>query len=94
MPQQNVRTAVVEVMTRVLAVDGTTLAATGTLSELPTFNSFRVVEIVEKLESRLDVELDPADLTRDNLYRFDAICELFERTAARALVPGGAGDQP
>ncbi|GGP78678.1 hypothetical protein GCM10010185_60620 [Saccharothrix coeruleofusca] len=68
-----------------LAVDAATLAATGNLSDLPTFSSFRVVTIVERTEEELGVEVDAAELTPDNLHRLDALCALFVRTAAKGV---------
>ncbi|WFE41151.1 phosphopantetheine-binding protein [Micromonospora sp. WMMD998] len=76
-----VRDTVVDIAAEILGVDPTTLRATPALTDLPTFNSFRIVEIVERVEERLEVEVDPADLTPDNLTRLDTLTALFERTA-------------
>jgi acyl carrier protein len=76
----DVRGTVIETAASVLAVDGAALTSAGKLSDLPTFNSFRMVEIVERLESRFGLEIDPADLTPDNLLRVDALAALVERT--------------
>ncbi|WBB78733.1 acyl carrier protein [Micromonospora sp. WMMD882] len=84
MDSSAVRDTVVDIAADVLGVDPTTLHATPTLTDLPTFNSFRIVEIVERVEERLDVEVDPADLTPDNLTRLDTLTALFERTAQGA----------
>jgi hypothetical protein len=61
----------------VLAVDAPTLAAVVDLAELPTFNSFRVVALVEQLEDVLGVELDAAVLIPHNLHSLDRLCDLF-----------------
>ncbi|MFC0105795.1 phosphopantetheine-binding protein [Kibdelosporangium aridum] len=59
---------------------------TGTLTDLPTFNSFRLVEILERVETRLGVTVDPADLTPDNLTRIDSLCAMFERSLREGAV--------
>ncbi|QKG18509.1 acyl carrier protein [Actinomadura verrucosospora] len=75
---------VIDTAAEVLAVDRPSLVAADPLTELPTFSSFRVVDIVERLEERLGVEIDPADLRPENLHHLDALCELFARSAAGA----------
>ncbi|MDG4795552.1 phosphopantetheine-binding protein [Micromonospora sp. WMMD1082] len=87
MDRTAVRTAVTEVTAEVLGVDPAILHATPTLTDLPTFNSFRIVEVVERVEERLDVEVDPAELTPDNLTRMDNLTALFERTAMGSGTP-------
>ena len=82
MTAEDIRGLVLGAVAAVLAVDRTAVAATTTLAELPTFNSFRMVEIVERLEGQLDVEVDGTDLVPDNLNRVDALCALFARTAS------------
>jgi acyl carrier protein len=83
MAGNDVRGAVIDVVADTLAVDRATVSAAATLAALPTFNSFRAVEIVERLEERLGVELDAADLVPDNLNRIGSLCALFERAALR-----------
>jgi acyl carrier protein len=83
MTSHDVHGSVIRAAASALAVDRMTVAATETLVELPTFNSFRIVEIIERLEEQLNVELDPADLVPDNLNRVDALCALFEQAVRR-----------
>jgi acyl carrier protein len=45
-------------------------------TSLPRFSSFRLVEIIERLEGELGVELDPADLVPENLHRVDDLCRI------------------
>lgn len=75
----DIRGAVTDVAASVLAVDGETLTSAAKLSDLPTFNSFRMVEIVERLESRFGLEVEPAELTPDNLLTVDALTALVGR---------------
>jgi acyl carrier protein len=84
MTGENVRDIVIDTAAEVLAVDRPALAAAESLAELPTYDSFRLVEIVERLEERFGAELDPADLTPGNLRRVESLCALFERAGARA----------
>jgi acyl carrier protein len=88
MDMTDVRAIVTEVTAEVLGVDSAALYASPTLTALPTFNSFRIVEIVERVEEQLDVEVEPAELTPDNLTRLDTLTALFERTASRSGMPG------
>ncbi|MFG1837135.1 phosphopantetheine-binding protein [Micromonospora sp. NPDC049175] len=87
MDRSTVHTAVIEVTAEVLGVDPDILHATPTLTNLPTFNSFRIVEVVERVEERLEVEVDPIELTPDNLTRLDTLTALFERTALGSGTP-------
>ncbi|MFI1966488.1 acyl carrier protein [Streptomyces pathocidini] len=41
-----------------------------------TFSSFRLVEIIERLEAELDLELDPDALVPENLHRVDDLCRI------------------
>ncbi|WBB56004.1 phosphopantetheine-binding protein [Verrucosispora sp. WMMD573] len=87
MDRSTVRTTVTEVTAEVLGVDPDILHTTPTLTALPTFNSFRIVEVVERIEERLDVEVDPVELTPDNLTRMDTLTALFERAALGSGTP-------
>ncbi|WP_369268360.1 acyl carrier protein [Streptomyces harbinensis] len=53
-----------------------TVLRSGDLTELPGFDSFRVVEIVERLEEHLGTAFDPEDLLPENLHRLDDLCRL------------------
>jgi acyl carrier protein len=79
MTRLDVRDTVTDTAAAVLAVEPDTLIAADALTTVPTFNSFRIIEIVERLEESLEVEVDPADLVPDNLTRLSALAALFER---------------
>ncbi|MGK5543250.1 acyl carrier protein [Streptomyces sp. URMC 127] len=64
-------------------LDGQPLAA------VPGFTSFRVVEIVERLERELSLEFAADDLVPEHLHHIDGIC----RIVLRAL-PTGTAPQP
>lgn len=88
MIKDDVRGTVISVAADTLAVEPGAVRATTTLAELPAFNSFRIVEIVERLEGELQVRLDPSDLVPDNLMTIEALCGLFERVAGGDLAAG------
>lgn len=50
------------------------------LSDVPRFSSFRIVEIVERLEEELHFEFDAEDLVPENLHDIDAICAIVRRS--------------
>lgn len=50
------------------------------LSDLPQFSSFRIVEMVERLEEELHFEFDADDLVPENLHHIDAICAIVRRS--------------
>jgi acyl carrier protein len=50
------------------------------LSDVPQFSSFRIVEIVERLEDELHFEFDADDLVPENLHDIDAICAIVRRS--------------
>ncbi|WP_186156450.1 hypothetical protein [Burkholderia gladioli] len=60
----------------VLRVDAAALRAGEPFTIAPTFSSFRIVEIVERLEERLGVSFDPDDLVPENLHRLDDLCRI------------------
>jgi len=70
----------------VLRVDPGTLLGGCVLADVPGFSSFRVVEIVERLERGLALEFAPADLVPENLHHIDGICRIVQR----ALPPGAS----
>ncbi|MFG3308679.1 acyl carrier protein [Streptomyces wuyuanensis] len=73
----------------VLEVDPADLLDGRPLADVPGFTSFRVVEIVERLERELSLELAADDLVPENLHHVDGIC----RIVLRAL-PSEAAAQP
>ncbi|MEA5360940.1 acyl carrier protein [Amycolatopsis sp., V23-08] len=69
----------VAVRDSVTAVIGTVLGAeppsdARTLGEIPGFSSFRMMEIVERIESDLGVEFAPEDLVPEKLTHVDGLC--------------------
>ncbi|MFF4397098.1 phosphopantetheine-binding protein [Streptomyces sp. NPDC001480] len=88
METPDVRTVVTGISAEVLGVDQADLHSTSTLTQLPTFSSFRIVEIVERVEEELDTEVEASELTPDNLSRLDTLIALFERTLRASGVPG------
>ncbi|MET9254018.1 hypothetical protein [Streptomyces sp. NPDC003717] len=74
------RTVVAEEAAAVLRVTAAELLAGRPLTEVPGFGSFRMVDIVERVEERLRVEFDADDLVPENLHDLDGLC----RIAARA----------
>src|SRR4051794_25024131 len=51
------------------------------LRDLPSFNSFRLVDAIERVEARLGVELGPDDLGAASLRDVDSLCAAFARVA-------------
>ncbi|MZF84743.1 hypothetical protein [Streptomyces sp. SID5643] len=82
MDTPGIRTVVTRITAEVLDVAPADLRAVGALTDLPTFSSFRIVEIVERIEEELETEVDAGELTPDNLTRLDTLVALFERTVA------------
>ncbi|SEC38363.1 hypothetical protein SAMN05216489_00593 [Streptomyces sp. 3213] len=50
------------------------------LSDVPRFSSFRIVEIVERLEEELRFEFAADDLVPENLHDIDALCAIVRRS--------------
>lgn len=88
MTTPDVRSVVTEITAEVLGVGQADLRAVGALTDLPTFSSFRIVEIVERIEEELDTEVAAGELTPDNLTRLDTLVALFERAAVGSGMPG------
>ncbi|TDP90591.1 acyl carrier protein [Labedaea rhizosphaerae] len=72
------RRAVASVVGSVLGVPDARLLDGAEFTSLPRFSSFRLVEIIERLEGELGVELDPADLVPENLHRVDDLCRIAQ----------------
>lgn len=68
---------VLDAVAAVLRVDPATVLATSTLRELPNFSSYRLVEVIEQVETALDVELTDEDLTPRALADVHALCAVF-----------------
>jgi acyl carrier protein len=67
----------------VLATDPAAVTAADSLADLPGFSSFRLVDIIERVEQALGVELSPGDLVAESLHRLDRLTALFEAAAGR-----------
>lgn len=80
-----VRDLILDTVALVLAVPVDRVRALDRLAGVPGFNSFRMLDIVERVEAALGVELPPDLLTPANLGDVDRLTALF---AAR--VPGAA----
>lgn len=63
----------------VLKADPADLLDGRPLADMPGFTSFRVVEIVERLERELSLEFAADDLVPENLHRIDGICRIVLR---------------
>lgn len=50
------------------------------LRELPGFSSFRLVDVIERVEARLGREVEPDALTPESLRDLDSLCGLFARS--------------
>ncbi|MDY0816378.1 hypothetical protein [Kitasatospora purpeofusca] len=74
------RGAVAGVAAAVLGTAVGPLLAGQSLAEVPQFSSFRIVEIIERLEEELRFEFDAADLVPENLHDIDAICAIVRRS--------------
>jgi Phosphopantetheine attachment site len=85
-PDARVRGAVLEETCAVLGLEPGEVAGTP-LRELPGFDSFRLVSIVDRIERRLRVQLDGADLVPGNLHDIDALTAVF----GSALAASDAG---
>jgi acyl carrier protein len=76
---ESLRRAVASVVGSVLGVPDVRLLDSAELASLPRFSSFRLVEIIERLEGELGVELDPADLVPENLRSVADLCRIAGR---------------
>ncbi|MCX4688668.1 hypothetical protein OG401_30965 [Kitasatospora purpeofusca] len=74
------RAAVAAVAAAVLGTPAGPLLDGRSLGEVPQFSSFRIVEIIERLEDELRFEFDAADLVPENLHDIDAICAIVRRS--------------
>ncbi|GAB3677991.1 acyl carrier protein [Saccharopolyspora tripterygii] len=70
------RQAVASEVAAVLEVDAQHLLDGMPFSSSPRFSSFRLVEIVERLESELGADIDADDLIPENLHRLDDLCRV------------------
>jgi acyl carrier protein len=80
-----IRTVLADTVAAVLKLDRAEVDAVTTLRDLPTFNSFRLVDVIEQVEARLGLELDPDDLATSGIRDLDALTGLFVRAASRKV---------
>lgn len=73
-----VRTVVAAELAAVLAVP--VHSGQQPLRELPGFSSFRLVDVIERVEARLGREVEPEALTPESLRDLDSLCGLFVRS--------------
>jgi hypothetical protein len=79
-----VRAAVVDAVRAVLDLGPeTAVEPARAFRTLPNFNSFRLVDIIERLESGLGVDLDAEDLTLEALHDVDSLARIFAKAAGR-----------
>ncbi|MFK0250088.1 hypothetical protein ACIQUM_35765 [Amycolatopsis azurea] len=77
-----IRQVVLAALGESLAIDPATVATATTLRELPGFDSFRLVDTLERVERELRAEL-PEDLGADELGDVDGLVRLFTRATVR-----------
>ncbi|MFD8968198.1 acyl carrier protein [Streptomyces sp. NPDC059568] len=70
------RETVVGELSTVLGLDGPTVAAATALRDLPGFNSFRLVDVIDRVEARLGVQV-PGRISAKDLHDVDSLCGLF-----------------
>ncbi|GAA0602509.1 hypothetical protein GCM10010174_18360 [Kutzneria viridogrisea] len=70
-----VRSTVNEALCSVLRLDA--VPADGALRDLPGYNSFKLVDVINRVEDRLGVQVDPRALTAQNLRDPASLCRLF-----------------
>ncbi|MDH6113893.1 acyl carrier protein [Kitasatospora sp. MAP12-15] len=87
---EELRRTVAAVAAAVLGATPEQLLAGQPLSELATFSSFRIVEIVERLEHELGIEFDADDLVPENLHQVDALCAVVQRSPSTGARPAPA----
>lgn len=80
--REAVRNAVLAAIREVLRIDDNAIRSAATLRQLPGYNSFRLVDIVEHVEIRLDVAFDDRYLTAQALVDVDSLCTAFAQLAA------------
>lgn len=72
--------AVLDALRHTLGLDEPTIRGAGTLRDLPGLDSFRLVDVIDRIERQLGVRL-PADFTGEHLRDVDGLCRLFAHAA-------------
>lgn len=75
----SVRTAVVA---ELAALELNVHSGRTVLRDVPGFSSFRLVDVIERVEARLGVEVAAEALTPESLRSLDSLCGLFTRSAS------------
>jgi acyl carrier protein len=76
-PAASVREAVVDALSRALSLPKAEVAGAEALRDLPNFNSFRLVEVIDEVERRLGLEVPPDELGASHLRDVAGLCRLF-----------------
>jgi acyl carrier protein len=76
-----VERAVLDALRATLPLDDRAIREAGTLRALDGFNSFKLVDVIDRVERRLGVEL-PAEVAADDLQDVAGLCRLFTRAMA------------
>lgn len=80
---ERIRRIVVDALCCTLTLDEQTISDARTLRELPGFNSFRLLDVIDQTEQRLGLEIVPSRISAASLRDVQSLCELF------AAAPGG-----
>jgi acyl carrier protein len=75
--------AVLDALRDTLPLDDGAIREAATLRALPGFNSFRLVDVIDRVERRLGVQL-PAEVAADDLQDVEGLCRLFARAIAES----------
>ncbi|NEA51326.1 acyl carrier protein, partial [Streptomyces sp. SID10815] len=73
------RPVVARMVADVLGVPEAALLDGAPLDSFPSFTSFRLVEIIDRIESDLGLELDADELIPEKLRRLDDFCRIARR---------------
>ncbi|MDG4800366.1 acyl carrier protein [Micromonospora sp. WMMD980] len=79
-----VRAAVLGALGDTLHLDGAALRTTDVLRELPGFDSFRLVDVIDRVERRLGVEVPATALSAADLRDVGSLCAMFGAAAGGA----------
>jgi len=74
-----VRDRAAEVLAEILRVPLAEVRSGVSILDLPGFDSIAAVEVLERLEIELDVEVPPELIVPEAFQSFDALAELFAR---------------
>ncbi|WP_089154315.1 acyl carrier protein [Micromonospora sp. NBS 11-29] len=79
-----VRAAVLGALGDTLHLDESALRATDVLRDLPGFDSFRLVDVIDRVERRLGVEVPATALSAADLRDVGSLCAMFGAAAGGA----------